>query len=77
MDSNKKIETQEEFCTACAVVPLAFAGAGASAYGASSKGSNKKMKKILLWSGVATVLISLLIVIYIYFIRKGDCKDCR
>lgn len=72
----EELESKEEFCGACAVIPLAFAGAGASAYGASSNGSQKKLKKILLWSGVSTVIFSLLVIIYIYVIKK-DCVDCR
>jgi hypothetical protein len=71
-----ELESKEDFCGACAVIPLAFAGAGASAYGASSNGSQKKLKKILLWSGVSTVILSLFVIIYIYYFKK-DCVDCR
>jgi len=80
MNSNNKNieedESKEKFCGVCTVIPLAFVGAGASAYGANSNGSQKKLKKILLWSGVSTVIFALLIIIYIYYIKK-DCVDCR
>ena len=68
-----KEDTKEDFCGACAVVPLAFMGVGASAYGSSSKGSNKKMKKILLWSGLISVIIT--IAIAYYFLK--NCSDCQ
>lgn len=66
-------DTKEDFCGACAVVPLAFAGVGATAYGTTSKGSNKKLKKILLWSGLVSVLIT--IIIAYYFLQ--NCSDCQ
>jgi uncharacterized membrane protein YjfL (UPF0719 family) len=73
---NQTTEIKEDFCAACLTIPLAFTGASLSAYGASSNGSHKKLKKILLWSGVGTVLLSLLIIIYVYYIKK-DCTNCR
>ena len=66
-------ETKEDFCPACIVGPLALAGAGASAVG-STKGGHKKMKKYMLWGGLATVLLSVLLFIYFMFIR--DCNSC-
>lgn len=66
------MSNKEDFCMACAVLPLAFAGAGASAYGASSKGQYKKRKKYILWGGVITVLISIIIIIY----YLKTCKNC-
>ena len=68
-------EVKEEFCGACAAIPLAFVGAGASAYGASSKSSHKTQKKIIFWSGIVTVIISLAIVVYYLWIKK--CSDCE
>lgn len=77
--SDKKLqeneEIQENFCGACAAVPLALAGAGGAAYG-STKGSNKKYKKILLWTGIITAILAILFIIYVYCIKK-DCKSCN
>ena len=67
----KNNDQKEEFCGACAAIPLAFVGVGAT-YG-STKGSNKKMKKILLCSGIFSVILTILIAIY--FLR--NCSDCR
>lgn len=72
---NRNPEKKEDFCIACAAIPMAMAGAGASAYGANQKGSHKKMKDIMLWGGLAVTAISVLIAIYFLFIRK--CKNCR
>lgn len=73
---NQKYETKEDFCGACVMVPLAFAGAGASAYGASgSKKQHKKTKKIVFWVGIATIVISLAIAAYYLWIKK--CQDCE
>ncbi len=74
LHNNKKNE-REDFCGACLAVPLAMVGVGVGAAGATTKGSHQKTKKILLWSGVATVIIALLIVIYFLFIKK--CSNCR
>ena len=65
-------ESKEEFCGACLAIPAALAGVGAAGVGAK-KGSHDKMKKILLWGGIAVTVISVAIAI-IYLIR---CKDCR
>ena len=66
-------DTQEGFCGACAAIPLAFAGVGASAYGASSRDSYKKAKKIALWAGIISIIIS--ISIAIYYLKT--CSNCR
>ena len=68
-------ETKEEFCGACLAVPLAFAGAGVSAYGTGSKGSHKKRRKMVFWVGILMVLLSLAVAYYYMFIK--DCGDCR
>jgi len=68
-------DTKEDFCGACLAVPLAFAGVGASAYGAkkSSRGKYKIQKKCALWGGIIAIVISLIIACY--YLRT--CKDCR
>jgi len=64
----------EGFCGACLAIPLAFAGVGASAYGASSsRGAYKKRKKIILWSGIITTLVAVAIAIY----YMTACTKCR
>ena len=67
-------EIKEEFCGACLMVPFAFAGAGASAYGANAKKGYKSQKKMLFWSGVATFVIALIIAI-VYL--RSDCAECK
>lgn len=67
-------DTIEGFCGACMAIPFAFAGVGASAYGASSRGKHKKQKKIALWGGIASIVISVLVIIYYVWIKK--CTDC-
>ena len=67
-------DVKEEFCGLCLAVPLAFAGVGASAYGAgSSRGKYKTQKKIALYTGITAVVISLIIAAYYFF----SCKTCR
>lgn len=68
-------DTKEEFCGACAAIPLALIGAGAGAVGANQKGKHKQMKKYMLWGGIGTVVISILIAVYYLWIKK--CSDCR
>lgn len=72
---NEGDESKESFCGACLAVPLAFAGAGVSAYGSKSKGKHKKQKKIIFWLGIVSVLISVMIAVYYMFIKK--CDECR
>ena len=66
-------DVKEEFCGACLAVPLAFAGVGASAYGASSRGKYKTGRKASLWIGIITIIIS--VIIAIYYLCK--CETCR
>ncbi len=65
---------KEDFCGACIAVPLALAGAGASISGANRKGSYKKSKKILLWGGIVSIAISIMIAYYFLKIKK--CSEC-
>ena len=73
LDTKDTKDTKEDFCGACAVVPIAFAGIGATAYGTSSKGSNKKIKKILVCSGLVSIVITMIIAYY--FLK--NCSDCQ
>lgn len=72
-DIDENEDTKEEFCGVCAALPLAMIGAGVAGTGTKKKGSNKKTKKILFWTGIIVTLISL-IVVYYYLTR---CKTCR
>lgn len=72
MSNNEKLN-KEEFCGACLTVPVALAGAGAAGYGAKGNGEHKKMKKIMLWGGLAITFISIIVAIYFLF----KCKECR
>jgi hypothetical protein len=68
-------DLKEDFCPSCLAIPLAMAGVGASAIGANKKGAYKTQKKILFWSGIATILLAIFIIVYFTFIKK--CSDCR
>ena len=70
--NNEDGNIKESFCGACLAVPLALAGAGAAGVGAKKDGSNKKMKNILLWGGIAVTVLSVIIAI-IYLMK---CKTC-
>lgn len=72
-DPKNKEEVREDFCPSCLVVPLAFAGAGATAAG--SKGKNKRMKKALMISGILTILLAVLFGGY-YLLFKKSCTQC-
>lgn len=73
MEKNSK-EVQEDFCPACVAVPLAFAGAGAAGVGMNKKGGRQKYKKMLLYIGVPTAIISILVAVYFLWIKK--CEEC-
>ena len=68
---------KEEFCGACLAVPLALVGAGVSTAGSSksTKGKHKKLKKTLLFGGLISIFISILLIIYYKYIKK--CNECR
>ena len=68
-------ETKENFCGACLAIPLALVGAGASTAGMQQKGAHKKRKEILLKVGLASLVVSIGLLVYFLVIRK--CKDCR
>ena len=68
-------DVKEDFCGACLSVPLAFVGVGASIYGTSSRDKYKKQKKIVLMSGIVSIMVSLIIASYYLFF--SGCKDCK
>ena len=75
--NSKNKEIKEDFCPACLVVPLAFAGAGAAAAGEVVPKKHKKWKKALLISGVLTFVFAILLLIYYNLVKKdcqGSCK---
>jgi hypothetical protein len=76
--TNRKDEDQvkEDFCPACLVVPLAFAGAGAAAAGGTMSNKHKKWKKALLISGVLTILLCIAFGVY-YLMNKDNCQECK
>ena len=66
-------ESKEEFCAPCLMaVPLAV-GIGGASVGASSKDKNKRMKRIILWSSIILIIISIIV----YIILKSRCTTCR
>lgn len=67
-------DVKEDFCPSCLVVPLAFAGAGATAAG-SARGKNKRMKNVLFVSGIITIVLALLFGGYYLLFRK-NCTQC-
>jgi hypothetical protein len=71
---DSKNDVKEEFCGACAIIPLAFAGAGATAYG-GSRGSAKRKRQIIFWTGIISLILSVMLIAYL--IKKTNCDDCR
>ena len=67
-------DTKEEFCSSCVAGGFAIAGAVGAGAGVSSKKMHKKYKKILIWTGIVTFIISLAVAGYMY---KKNCKECR
>jgi hypothetical protein len=69
-NTNTKEEIKEEFCGACAAVPLALVGATSAGFGGKKHGTTKK---IMLWGGIGLTVISIIIVIW----YLSTCKECR
>jgi uncharacterized membrane protein YvbJ len=67
---NENSEVKENFCGACAAIPLAIAGATGASVGTQKHGTTKK---IMLWGGIAITIISIIIVI----IYLKTCKNCK
>uniref|UniRef100_A0A6C0EKG6 Transmembrane protein n=1 Tax=viral metagenome TaxID=1070528 RepID=A0A6C0EKG6_9ZZZZ len=68
-------ETKESFCGACVAGVAALVGAGTASATAQDRKKNKKKQKIIFWISVGVTILSILIAIYILFIRK--CKECE
>lgn len=64
-------EQKEDFCVGCVAGVGALIGAGTA--GASSK-RDRKYKKIIFWIAIGLTIISILVLIYILFIKK--CNEC-
>lgn len=74
MNQNQN-DLKEDFCPSCLVVPLAFAGAGATTVGAT--GTHKKWKKVVLYSGIGTLILTLGFAIWYFGLRKSGCNTCN
>lgn len=68
----KNEEIKEPFCGACVAGISALTGAAAAS--GSSKAKNKKTKDIIFYAGAGVTLLSIIILIYLLFIKK--CKSC-
>jgi hypothetical protein len=72
-DHEKNIK--EDFCPACAAIPLAMLGAGASAGNSKYNKNYRKYKNLICIFSLITTFIALFIGIYFLFIKK-DCNQC-
>ena len=70
-------QIKENFCGACIAAPLALigAGAGAGAVSVSTKGEHKKQKSRFLKIGLASLVLSVGLLVYFLYIKK--CSECR
>jgi ABC-type proline/glycine betaine transport system permease subunit len=75
-EKDKNNDIVEPFCGACLALPLSLIGAGAVGAGTSGKGAYKTQKKWILWGGIISVVISIIIAVYFLWIKK-ECEDCR
>jgi len=72
---------KEEFCPACAAIPLALAGAGSVAVDKENfdtqdeQKDKKKSKPVLFWVGISLLVLALGFIIYWVAFRKS-CKSC-
>lgn len=68
--------TKEEFCGLCVAAPLALLGAGAElGSNVGDKEKNKKRRKYLFWTGLISILLSIMIIVYYAFNGK-KCTKC-
>lgn len=68
------INTKENFCPSCVTIPLAMSGVGLTSM-AGGFDNHKKKKKIILWIGIFTTIVSF--IIGIYYICFKNCQECR
>lgn len=71
-------EKKENFCSACALVPLAMSGVGTSIYGSTPSSKDNSMtyrqrKRIMFWIGCIITVISLALIMYF----SSSCSECR
>ena len=66
------VNTKENFCPTCALLPLAIAGVGTSAVNMSEK--KKKRRMFLIRISMVISILSLLLFIYYKFL--APCKSC-
>jgi hypothetical protein len=73
-----KDDIVEPFCGACLAIPLAFAGAGAGAYGSKSKGNYKKQRNIKFISIIINLILLIIsVILWWYFYIHKKCTACR
>jgi hypothetical protein len=65
------VDQKENFCAGCVAGVAALVGAGTA--GVSSK-RDRKYKKVVFWIAIGITIISILILIYILFLKK--CNQC-
>ena len=70
---SKNQETKEEFCGACVAGITAIAGIG-TAEGIKNTNAKRKTKKIVFYLSLIVTIISILIILYLLFIKK--CDQC-
>ena len=66
-------DSKENFRAPCALAIPAALGVGGVAAGSGSGGNDRKWKKIIFWSSIGLILISVIVFIYL----KMKCTTCR
>ena len=76
MNQHKKEvkEVKEKFCSSCVAGAVAVLGTATAGAGASSKKLHKTTKKILIWIGILSFIISISVAIYMW---KKNCQECK
>lgn len=64
-------EVREDFCGMCMAVPIALAGAGVAG-GLSSKKDYQNRKRVIIYTGVIVLVISMFLLWY-----YQDCSSCK
>lgn len=74
--NNKNIDqdqVKEDFCPPCLMVAPMLLGAGTAVAGSQAKGKYQKYRKIMLWTGIITTILSILAALWFL---KSPCKQC-